>query len=322
MEEKSIFEQDDQFSDIVKKAKRKSLKRIIIVSVIVTVITAILLWALLYLGTYLMYERMNAQIEESYEANYFQGANITAKGTSFDHFFVAGTTTTSYYKQVGPHLIDWETTNYFHTILGTSTVMQTKLAFGINNKMYQNNHPALAFHIPDEETSKTDLDYIQSLPSFYNIEVAVSFKEEMSLAKMWEAFPNTQWAWIIQNGLRNNIAQQKEQDKEFEKENGGNSPFLYPTDYSEVHGYSAYGFPINRNDFIEVNPFESARYYKDQANIMTSYQADIVRQTLGEQPVENWPIAGVILTGKQADILPYLQKDEIRTVRIGVVVPY
>lgn len=322
MEEKSIFEQDNQFSNIVKKAKRKSLKRIIIVSIIVTVVSVLLVWALLYLGTYLMYERMDAQIDESYEANYFQGANITARGTTFDHFFVAGTTTTSYYKQVGPHLIDWETWKYFHTILGTSTIIQTNSIFGLGDEMYQNNHPTLTFHMPDEETSKNDFDYIQSLPGFYNIEVAISFKEEMPLANMWEAFPNAQWAWIIQNGLRNNIAQKKEQDEEFKKEHDGNTPYVYPTDYSEIHGHSAYGFPINRNDLIEVNPFESAQYYKGQANNMKSYQAGIVRQTLGEKPVEDWPIAGIVLTGKQADILPYLQQDEVRTVRIGVVVPY
>ncbi|MEO4054789.1 hypothetical protein [Solibacillus sp. CAU 1738] len=322
MEEKSIFEQDEQFSSLVKSAKRKSLKRTIVVSVIVTAITLFLLWALLYISIYFMYERMEAQIEESYESNYFLGANVETLGTSYDHFFVAGTTTTSFYKQVGPHLIDWNTSKHFYTILGTKTIMQTGNAFGVNNQMYQNNQQLMSFHIPEEETSKNDLDYIKALPDYYNIEVAVSFKEELSLEEMWEHFPTAQWAWIIQNGLRNNIAEEKKRDEEMKKESGNNFPPFLETDYSEIYEFNAYGLPIIRNDFITNNPYESAQIYKDQANFIKGYEAEIMRQTIGDISVEDWKVAGVVLTGKQADILPYLQQNDVRTVRIGVVVPY
>lgn len=321
MEEKSIFEQDDQFSSLVKSAKRKTLKRTIIISSMVTILILILLWALLYISIYFMYKNMDTHVQESYESNYFRGANLESGGTLYDHFFIAGTTTTSFYKQVGPHLIDWDTTENFYTILGTDTRLQTSSAFGVGEKMYQNNHQLMAFHIPEEETTKNDLDYIMGLPDYYNIEVAVSFKNEITLEEMWQQFPTAQWAWLVEDGLRNYIVEEKNQYEEMKEELGENSTFLNK-DYSEIMEYNAYGFPIIHNENITENPYQSAQIYKEQANLMNSYEAKVIRETIGDKPVEEWPIAGVVLTGKKADILPYLQQDSVRTVRVGVIVPY
>ena len=321
MEEKSIFEQDEQFSSLVKSAKRKSLKRTIIISCIVTILTLILLWATLYIGIYFMYKNMDTHVQESYESNHFRGANLEAGGTLYDHYFIAGTTTTSFYKQVGPHLIDWDTIKNFYTILGTDTRLQTSSAFGVGEKMYQNNHQLMAFHIPEEETTKNDLDYIMSLPDFYNIEVAVSFKKEINLEEMWQQFPTAQWAWLIEDGLRNDIVEEKKQYEEMKEEHGENSTFSNK-DYSEVVEYNAYGFPIFHNEYFTNNPGQSAQIYKEQANLMNSYEANIIGKTIGDIPVEEWSIAGVVLTGKKEDILPYLLQDSVRTVRTGVIVPY
>ena len=321
MEEKSIFEQDDQFSSLVKSAKRKSLKRSIIVSSIVTIFILILLWAALYIAIYFMYKNMDTHVQVAYESNYFKGANTESGGTLYDHYFIAGTTTTSFYKQVGPHLIDWDTTKYFFTILGTDTRLQTNGAFGVGEKMYQNNQQLMAFHLPEQETTKNDLDYIMGLPDFYNIEVAVSFKKELPLETMWQQFPSAQWAWIIEDGLRNMKVEEKKRDDELKEEDGENSAH-FNTDYSEVMEYSACGFPIYHNEYFTNNPAQSAQIYKDKANLMSSYEAKVISETIGDQPVEEWSIAGVVLTGKKADLLPYLQQDSVRTVRIGVIVPY
>ncbi|WP_107838134.1 hypothetical protein [Metasolibacillus meyeri] len=314
MEEKSIFERNDDFSSLVKTAKRKSLKKTILISIIVTVMVFALLWAVLAVGIYFMNKRIETQLDGLYTELYFTGANIESNATSFDNFLVATKTSSKLYKRVGPHLIDWGTFDYFYTILGAQTVLQTGGAMSINDSsLYTNNQRALTFHVPSEPTNKNDFDYIVGLPDFYNIEVAISFKELLPLSTVQTQFPTTQWAWLLDDGIYAEI----EEVKKAEEEASPELSTLFPKDTSEVSDSRAYGFSVWNH-----TPIESAEFYKEQLAYREGPQVDIMRHIIGEQAPKDWLVAGVVLTGKQEELLPYLQQNSVRTVRVGVVIPY
>ncbi|KYG91784.1 hypothetical protein A0U40_02255 [[Bacillus] sp. KCTC 13219] len=317
MEEKSIFERDADFSSLVKTAKRKSLKKTILISIIVTVLIIVLLWGVLVASIYFMNKRIDTQLNELSTELYVQGANIDINAVSYDNFLVATKTSSKLYKQVGPHIINWDSRDYFYTILGAKTALQTGNAVALNGSpVYSHGQRTIAFHMPTEPTDKNDFDYIADLPGYYNIEVAVSFKEQLPLLDMWEQFPTAQWAWLIDEGLYDEMEEAK---KELEKlpDNA-----MFPMDISEVNDTRAYGFPILHHKTITNNPIESAEAYIAQLNYRDGYPVDVVRGIIGKEAPKDWLIAGVVLTGKQEELLPYLQQNNVHTVRIGVVIPY
>lgn len=315
MEEKSIFEREDDFSSLVKAAKRKSLKKTIFISVLVTLIVIALLWGALATSIYLMNKRIDAQLEGFQNEMYVQGANIESNATSFDNFLVATKTSSKLYKRVGPHLIAWGSYDYFHTILGAQTVLQANSAMAINDSAtYMKNQRALTFHVPTEATDKNDFDYIVSLPDFYNIEVAISFQELLPLSEVQAQFPTTQWAWLLDEGIYTEIEDAKKAEAEAPPE----LSTLQPKDFSAVSDTRAYGFSI----WHDAGLIQAAELFKEQLAYRQGYSIDIVRGLIGEQEPKDWSIAGVVLTGTPKELLPYLQQNSVRTVRVGVVIPY
>lgn len=319
MEKKLISEQDDNFTHLVKKAQRKSLKRSITVSLIVTVISLFVIWAFLYIGQYFMYESMQKQADEIYDEFTLRGANVYPGGTTYDHFFFASRMQTTAYKEVNGHLINWDTRSFFHTIIGTNSAIEDNNWLNVDGHTYVNNHKSANFHLPEEETKQTNstIAYLESLPEFYSVEVAVSFNEELPLSTVSTSFPNAKWLWVIQDGLYDDVEKTKKVDEQI-------APLLIQDDYSEQAGDNVYGFPIiqqaGENAFL--SSAETYRTFVENLFSEDTAQETPIKKTLDNYEAIELPIAGVILTGTVATILEEINNEYVRIVRTGIIIPY
>ncbi|MBW8351584.1 anti-sigma factor [Bacillus sp. IITD106] len=309
--DKSIFEQDDSFSDLVKKAKRKSIKRTIIISVLVTIGILVLLWALLYMGQYFMYERMYKDADATSDYYQMYGANVYSGGATYDYFFVAGRSNVSAYKEVNRHLINWLSTSTFHTILGTKETLNNSSLIEVNNNTYNNNYKMVKFHLPKVKAIHNDLNYLKSLPGFYSVEVALSFREEITLSEVNQIFPTASWIWLLQDRLYEEAKSKGETTR---------GPLSFKKDLSEINGDDALGFPVEPNKPFIEGAERYISFLQEKSNELVGAKEAL--GSLKQQDPNQIHVAGVILTGTVNDVLSYATKEHVRVVRTGIIVPY
>lgn len=310
MEDKLIFEQDDSFNNLVKKAKRKSLKRSIFISIAVTISTLIIIWILLYVGQYFMYDRMEKDVDESLNYYSLYGANVTPSDSSFDYYFVAGKSTASAIKNVNNHAIAWEERSTFHTILGTKAQVGEPNWQSAGDVPYKNDHKVAQFHLPKEKAIHDDTVYLKSLPLFYSVEVALTFTEKEPLSKVLDSFPTASWFWVLDR------EEERYADAKSTKEFVSEIPNLDELDYSEVNGDNVIGFSLDENTTVE----QAVDYFKTMLEINPG-QEDTY-EMISEYESSEIPITGVILTGTVDEVLPYITNELVRVVRTGVIIPY
>lgn len=356
MEKNSIFNEDATFQHLVKNAKRKSVKRMILISIAVIISVAILVYALICLGQYFMYKEMDKQTTQDHLVTTFVGANIEGNSSGYDHFFLAGNTKSPAYKNVNGHQINWLVSEHFYTILGTKARVDNN--HGGNG--YRNNQRILQFYPYSEPKIEDDLGYLKTLPPFYSVEVGLSFTKELTLEEMAPKFPTAQWAWIIDNGLLESIEEQKEAARKWEEqlteqqqETGFDYSKMPKTNYGLVNGDSAYGFQIHHSPAVNNEPFYSAEYFleqldmyahdeKEALNILREkmkargedvtglnlddhekmYEAERLKETIGDADAHSLKVSGIVLTGTLEEVLPYLENDLVHYVSAGVILPY
>lgn len=312
MNDKSIFEQEDSFSELVKNAKRKSIRRSILISLLVTISILVVLWAILYIGQYFMYERMYEDAEETNDYYGMYGANISIGGTTYDNFFVAGRTNTLAYKEVNGHLIKWDSKSDFHTILGTKATLNTSTFIGSNDSEYKNDYKVLKFHLPGEETIQDDSSYLKTLPGFYSVEVALSFHKEMTLNEVNETFPTANWLWVLQDYIYKDVAALKKTHREISLSS--------KQDFSEVDGDNAVGFSVDSNTSFKEGANQYINFLQEKSDVLAG--AKDLSQMLEQYEPDQIPVTGVILTGTVDEVLPYITKEPVRVVRTGIIIPY
>lgn len=151
MEKISIINNDESFQHLVKSAKQKSVKRIIIVSISVFISIVLLLSGLIAMGQYFMYKEMDKQTLQNYTDSLFTGANIQTINTNYDYFFLAGTTKSNQFKDINGHQIKWGTIEHFYTILGTKAYVENNS----NLNGYNNSYRVFQFYPYTEPKLKT-----------------------------------------------------------------------------------------------------------------------------------------------------------------------
>lgn len=314
MEGKSIFEQDDKFADLVKIARNRSVKRSIIISMLVTIGTIIILWGLLYVGQHFMYERMYKDADTTNDYYRMYGANVYPNGTTYDYFFVAGSSTVTAHKEVNGHLIGWDSRSNFYTILGTKALFQNNSYIAVNESTYKNDHEMVKFHLPNEEAINNDLSYLEKLPGYYSVEVALSFDREIPLKEVEETFPTSSWLWLLEDELYEDAVVSKVSLKDFK------DSLNFTPDFSEVDGDRVLGFSVEQNISFKESATQFITFLQHKSE--DSLKAEEVLQTLKQFDDDEIPIAGVVLTGTVDEILPYTKKEAVRVVRTGIIIPY
>ena len=302
MDKDSIFNAKDGFQPLIKKAKKKSLKKIIIVSTIVTVSIFMILGITFIIAYNHMQNSMSEYFSVKFEQNEIYGANIhdDKSTTSFsidsalnqDQYVkdIAGIPYTWYNEQTWFKIYDSPTTIYDNSITSTDS-----------RQFYRNGQRVVNFYVPGGKKVEDDRKLLQSLASTSVVEIGISFKKEMNTNQVLKQFPTAQWAWVQNPDVETSIV-----------------PGYVIGDY-------AYGFTITSpekgTDSIEedVKNFEKVLTNLSQKDEKDTNVGPLIKSIKQKGTVQ---VSGIILTGKVKDLLPLIEQDSVNYVSVGVIIPY
>ncbi|MFF2460114.1 anti sigma factor C-terminal domain-containing protein [Peribacillus simplex] len=302
MDKDSIFNAKDGFQPLIKKAKKKSLKKIIIVSTIVTVSIFMILGITFIIAYNHMQNSMSEYFSVKFEQNEVYGANIhdDKSTTSFsidsalnqDQYVkdIAGIPYTWYNEQTWFKIYDSPTTIYDNSITSTDS-----------RQFYRNGQRVVNFYVPGGKKVEDDRKLLQSLASTSVVEIGISFKKEMNTNQVLKQFPTAQWAWVQNPDVETSIV-----------------PGYVIGDY-------AYGFTITSpekgTDSIaeDVKNFEKVLTNLSQKDEKDTDVEPLIKSIKQKGTVQ---VSGIILTGKVKDLLPLIEQDSVNYVSVGVIIPY
>ncbi|PEZ74736.1 anti sigma factor C-terminal domain-containing protein [Bacillus sp. AFS017274] len=302
MDKDSIFNAKDGFQPLIKKAKKKSLKKIIIVSTIVTVSIFMILGITFIIAYNHMQNSMSEYFSVKFEQNEVYGANIhdDKSTTSFsidsalnqDQYVkdIAGIPYTWYNEQTWFKIYDSPTTIYDNSITSTDSW-----------QFYRNGQRVVNFYVPGEKKVEDDRKLLQSLASTSVVEIGISFKKEMNTNQVLKQFPTAQWAWVQNPDVEVSVM-----------------PGYVIGDY-------AYGFTITSpekgtdNIAEDVKNFEKVLSNLSQKDEKDTNVEPLIKSIKQKGTVQ---VSGIILTGKVKDLLPLIEQDSVNYVSVGVIIPY
>lgn len=303
MSEKSMFDSKDTYQPIIKKAKKKSLRRTILVSAAVT-LTIVIVGVVIFAGAHLymqktMTDYYNLQVSKSTVL----GANITLdNGSSSSYGIESAITQDQYRKNIDGIPYTWYNEQTLYKIYDKpTTLLDTTITSFDGEQYYRNGQRVMNFLYPKMKSSTDDMALLASLDSKDKIEVAISFKEELPVEKMLELFPTAQWAWVIDPMNRDSF------DSSL-KEIGSDYVKYVISEY-------AYGFSIQPESTIEQNVKE----FKQGLRRLSHAQNN--EERLLEKIEEEIQVGGVVVTGTVEEILPLMEQEQINYVSVGVIIP-
>lgn len=314
--ENEFFPKDLEFENLVKKARKRSMIKMMLISL---VISLIVVFGLYFLGNRVMVVKMEKETSLDSTWNGIMGANIEERGTLFNYSLTSATAKTTLVKVVGGVPIPWGEQEKVFTILGTSRPISTNgpSGFGYSDAeripMYYEGERVVEFFHPQVNYKQLfdDRTLLNVIDDNTVVEMAFSFDEGYSIEEVNAVFKN-QLAWYWVDTFSKD---QIENDNQFNK----NKDFRDAT----IHGFQAYGFSYNRvaeshsaSNFISILEEvkeDGGDYQEDAKRIITN----ITNQGEIKLEPQNLKIIGVIVTGKPSDLLNFSDLSMIRGATLG-----
>lgn len=200
------FLSSPSFQMAIKKSKWKQTFKY----VVITIITTAVLLTIVFIGSqYILNKRIADQDTSLY--NSIHGANISAVNTSYDQNLFSITAETTYRKSIGDRSIVWDKVTQKIPLFGrVETLDQWSGTVEINSlnkeaKRYVryndfNNERKIDFYYPDlsYDYLPHELDIAVNLDKNKLIEVALSFKEPMTISEVARKLgqENVNWLWV------------------------------------------------------------------------------------------------------------------------------
>ncbi|MCK2019814.1 anti sigma factor C-terminal domain-containing protein [Peribacillus frigoritolerans] len=299
MDKDSIFNAKDGFQPLIKKAKKKSLKKIIIVSTIVTVS----IFMVLGITFIIAYNQMQHSMEEYSSVKFKQsevyGANIHYDKSTTSYSIDSAIDQDQYVKDIAGIPYTWYNEQTWFKIYDSPTTIYDNLITSTDSRQfYRNGQRVVNFYVPGGKKVEDDRKLFQSLASTSVVEIGISFKKEMNTNQVLKQFPTAQWAWV-------------------------QNPDVEISRY--VIGDYAYGFTITSpekgtaNLAEDVNNFEKVLTNLSQKDEKDTDVEPLIKSIKQKGTVQ---VSGIILTGKVKDLLPLIEQDSVNYVSVGVIIPY
>lgn len=302
MSEKSIFDSKDTYQPTIKKAKKKSLKRTILTSLAVTLTTLVALIGIFIAAYMHMQKTMNDYADLQRDEAIVQGANISFDRQTTSYGIESAITQDQYIKNIDGVPFTWyNEQTYFKIYDKPTTLFDTTITSFDSNQFYRNGQRVMNFLYPSIEAVNDDLTYLTSLESTTKVEVAISFKEELSVDEMLGNFPTAQWAWVIDPMKRELIESQLQ--------------VPVTEDIGLVISEYAYGFSIQSEESIKDNVKE----FKQGLHRLSAKESNA--NQLLETIQDSMKIGGIVVTGTVEEILPMMGQEQINYVSVGVIIP-
>lgn len=302
MSEKSIFDSNDTYQPTIKKAKKKSLKRTILTSLVVTFTTLVLLIVIFFAAYLHMQKTMTDYANLQRNEVIVQGANITFDRQTTSYGIESAITQDQYIKNIDGVPYTWyNEQTHFKIYDKATTLFDTTITSFDSKQFYRNGQRVMNFLYPGIDNLNDDLDLLTSLDTSTRVEVAISFKEELTVDEMLEKFPTAQWAWVIDPMNRDLIMRQLQVKS------------------TEEIGYFiseyAYGFSIQSEKSTEQNVEE----FKQGLRRLSAKDSNM--KQLLETIQDSLQVGGIVLTGTVEEILPLMEQEQINYVSVGVTIP-
>ncbi|GMO00530.1 anti sigma factor C-terminal domain-containing protein [Parageobacillus thermoglucosidasius] len=314
-EENEFLPQDPDFRKLVKKAKRNSALRIVVISLIISIIVVI---AFYFVGNSIMINKVNEEVRNDAIWHSIHGANIEEQGTSINYSLFSATSKTEFIKKVNGIPVPWVPVEKEYSIFGQSKIIISKGASGTGNvdekriPMYFNGERVIEFIHPKVNSSLfDDRSIVSSMDDDKVIELALSFDKGYKVTDVQKIFnKNLTWFWVdtySESDIKNYNNFIKETGKDF-----------------TIIGDNAIGFHyINQPEskwgaeyFIRsLKELKQNSSYKDVADKIIQ---NITHNNKEKLSAENLEIIGVVITGTPSEIEKFNNVPFVRAASLGV----
>ena len=314
--EDEFMPKDFEFEKIVKKARKRSIIKMVLISF---VICLIVLFGLYFIGNTMMKIKMEKETYLDSAWNDIMGANIEERGSIFNYSLTSATAKTKLVKVVGGVPIPWGEQEKVFTIFGSSRLISNNGPSGVGYSdderipMYYEGERVVEFYHPQVHYKQIfdDRALLNAIDDNTVVEMAFSFDDGYSIEEVNKVFKEQlAWYWV------DTFSKDKiENDNKFNKDQNFRD--------STIYGFEAYGFSYNRNaeaysasNFIstlERVKEDGGDYQEDAEKIITS----ITNQGKIKLEPQNLKIIGVIVTGKPSDLKKFSDESMIRGATLG-----
>ncbi|TWT26014.1 anti sigma factor C-terminal domain-containing protein [Planomicrobium sp. CPCC 101110] len=305
-EKGGLFQVDNDFSQLVKKARRKSLLRNIFATICVSIL---FFGGLIWVGTYQMYKK--AEETQIYDNmwQFVKGANIENNGSIFTNTPYSTTVTTARYKEIDGVPVPWGEHTKVHSILGTSHESLTSAISSSGNieeeriPLYFQGERVVEFYSPIKNYSflPDDRALLDEIADHQVVEMAFSFDQSYTIDEVRKQFSDQlAWYWV-------DTASGDEQGSAVQP----------------ISGEDAYGF-ISRIE--EANEDSAKRFIqhiewlqgegdsKQEAHRLYDALTDAGKSVLTP---DNMKIAGAVVTGTPEELRKFNDAPMVRTAVLG-----
>ncbi|MFJ8090231.1 anti sigma factor C-terminal domain-containing protein [Lysinibacillus sp. NPDC095746] len=314
--ENEFIHKDFEFEDLVKKAKRRSMIKMVFISLFISVIV---LTGLYFIGDTVMKIKMEKETSLDSTWSGIMGANIEERGTIYNYSLTSATAKTKLVKIVGGVPIPWGEQEKVFTILGTSQLISNNGPSGLGYSdderipLYYEGERVVEFFHPQVNYKQIfdDRKLLNVIDDNKVVEMAFSFDDGYSIEEVNEVFKKQlAWYWV-DTFSKDDI----ENDNKFNKDKNFRDDTIY--------GFEVYGFPYNRSaeaysasNFISVLEKvkeDGGNYHGDAEKIINN----ITNQGKIKLEPENLKIIGIVVTGKPSDLKKYNDNSMIRGATLG-----
>ncbi|WML44332.1 anti sigma factor C-terminal domain-containing protein [Neobacillus sp. PS3-40] len=302
----------------ITKSKRKQTIQYVIIAVLTT---SILLTALFMSSKYILTKRIDNQ-DSFYNA--VHGANISGGGTTYNYNLFSIVAETTYRKTIGDRSILWdrktEKIPLFGRIetIGTSSGMmeinslnkEAKRVVRYNNF---NNERKIDFYYPglSYDYLPHELDIAVGLDKNTLIEVALSFKEPMTLAEVADQLgkENVNWLWVDTTTAAQMDRMETELENDSLKTKGGGGAFGF-----EVRPEAPFS---EENGQVFIKMLEQLNKHSHKSSIKEALKG-IKENTQGTKGKIR--LNGAVVTGTAAELKRFQNLDFIRSSVLGATI--
>ncbi|UFT99334.1 anti-sigma factor [Radiobacillus kanasensis] len=315
--ENEFIPKDLEFEKLMKKAKRRSLIKMVLISL---VISLVVLTGLYFIGDTVMKMKMEKEINLDLSWNGIVGANVEEQGTTYNYSPISATAKTKLVKKVGGVPIPWGEEEKVFTILGTSRLITNDGPSGSGSisderiPLYYQGERVMEFYHPEVTYKEVfdDRELLNHIDEHSVVEMAFSFDKGYTIEEVNSIFKeHIAWYWVDTFS---------KEDIDEHNELNGDDQF---TRGHTVNGFEAYGFPYNTHpkampasNFISILQMmkSDGGSYQNEANKIYN---NITKNGKVKLEPKNLNIIGVVVTGKPSDLKKYNDASVIRAATLG-----
>jgi hypothetical protein len=308
---------DIEFENLVKKAKTRSIFKMIVISLIICLIV---FPSMYFIGNSVMKLKIDKQSNMDLAWIRIIGANIEEDGTRFSYSPISATVTTKLVKKVDGVPIPWGEQEKVYSIFGGSKSVSSLESGGSGSilderiPIYYHGERVVEFYHPQVNYKEIfdDRILLDQFDKNSVVEMALSFDKSYSIEEVDNIFKESiAWYWV-----------DTFKDKDIDEQNENNKNKTNSRGHT-ISGHHAIGFKNYKHpnakpamDFISTLQLleSNGGKYKNKASKIIDNITD--KKRLDLEPA-NIKVSGIVITGKPSTLKKITDRAIIRAATLG-----